>query len=582
MKCKMFKVIASFLLFATIIFSACNNGTTSGNQKTPNHPSRPSQPQQPEIPAVKHLNIKFDDSKMYCQTIDINPYVSGTEVKAGETYVFIAKLEGNKKLGNWFVSDKLNDTAKGLARFSYTVDEKDADENKVISIKCTIEGDTKFQFDEKKIECKKHGEEQIIKSGEKLDNKAVYEFKAKLEEGKTVATWYANDQVVNNYNSDSSKVSYKPNILHANSDNIIVIKFTLQGETKLTFDEKQIECKKEGQASAIKSGVNVNANEKYVFTAKLEAGRTVSKWFINKIPHQPTEPNKLTYSVNLKNADVKNIINVTFAEKLPIKIEYDASKIKCKKFLKDDEVSSGTVVKANEQYTFIAKLTEGKIVDHWFVNEKIASFYDGEEKFHYTVKQDDADIQNPIVISFTEKTQELLTLKFDDKKIICTKSGSSENLKSGVTVKEKELYKFIAKLDDDKIVDKWTANNKVISSSDPDRCLYTIDPKDADNNNVIEVKFTDKIAKKVKLIFDENSIKCTKSGESKNIHSGTEVKEGYLYRFNAQDVTKEDIDNWYINDKVQTSYKGNIRLLYTINPKDADSKDEIHVRFSKK
>jgi len=176
----------------------------------------------------------------------------------------------------------------------------------------------------------------------------------------------------------------------------------------------------------------------------------------------------------------------------------------------------------------------------------------------------------------------LLTLKFDDKKIICTKSGSSENLKSGVTVKEKELYKFIAKLDDDKIVDKWTANNKVISSSDPDRCLYTIDPKNADKNNVIEVKFTDKIAKKVKLIFDENSIKCTKSGESKNIHSGTEVKEGYLYRFNAQDVTKEDIDNWYINDKVQTSYKGNIRLLYTINPKDADSKDEIHVRFSKK
>lgn len=582
MKCKMFKVIASFLLVATIIFSACNNGTTSGNQKTPNHPSRPSQPQKPEIPAVKHLNIKFDDSKMYCQTIDINPYVSGTEVKAGETYVFIAKLEGEKKLGNWFVSDKVNEAAKGLARFSYTVDEKDADENKVISIKCTIEGDTKFQFDEKKIECKKHGEEQVIKSGEKVDNKAVYEFKAKLEEGKTVATWYANDQVVNNYNSDSSKVSYKPNILHANSDNFIVIKFTLQGETKLTFDEKQIECKKEGQASAIKSGVNVNDNEKYIFTAKLEAGRTVSKWFINKIPHQPTEPNKLTYSVNVKNADVKNIINVTFAEKLPIKIEYDASKIKCKKFLKDDEVSSGTVVKANEQYTFIAKLTEGKIVDHWFVNEKIASFYDGEEKFHYTVKQDDADIQNPIVISFTEKTQELLTLKFDDKKIICTKSGSSENLKSGVTVKEKELYKFIAKLDDDKIVDKWTANNKVISSSDPDRCLYTIDPKDADNNNVIEVKFTDKIAKKVKLIFDENSIKCTKSGESKNIHSGTEVKEGYLYRFNAQDVTKEDIDNWYINDKVQTSYKGNIRLLYTINPKDADSKNEIHVRFSKK
>ena len=582
MKCKMFKVIASFLLVATIIFSACNNGATSGNQKTPNNPSRPSQPQKPEIPAVKHLNIKFDDSKMYCQTIDVTPYISGKEVKAGETYVFIAKLDGNKNLGNWFVSDKVNEAAKGLARFSYTVDEKDANENKVISIKCTIEGDTKFQFDEKKIECKKHGEEQVIKSGEKVDNKAVYEFKAKLEEGKTVATWYANDQVVNNINSDSSKVSYKPNILHANSDNIIVIKFSLQGETKLTFDEKQIECKKEGQASAIKSGTNVNDNEKYIFTAKLEAGRTVSKWFINKIPHKPTEPNKLTYSVNAKDADVNNIINVTFAEKLPIKIEYDASKIKCKKFLKDDEVSSGTVVKANEQYTFIAKLTEGKIVDHWFVNEKIASFYDGEEKFHYTVKQDDADIQNPIVISFTEKTQELLTLKFDDKKIICTKSGSSENLKSGVTVKEKELYKFIAKLDDDKIVDKWTANNKVISSSDPDRCLYTIDPKNAGKNNVIEVKFTDKIAKKVKLIFDENSIKCTKSGESKNIHSGTEVKEGYLYRFNAQDVTKEDIDNWYINDKVQTSYKGNIRLLYTINPKDADSKDEIHVRFSKK
>ena len=261
--------------------------------------------------------------------------------------------------------------------------------------------------------------------------------------------------------------------------------------------------------------------------------------------------------------------NNTTQTQAKFKITFNASDAECKQG--EEVFTSGSEVEEGKELKFTAKLIEGDTIKCWYVNDNKKES-ETKKDFVYKVAATDADSNKVINISYLSNT---LKLTFDASQIKCKKGyfGNGEEVASGVKVTEGEDYQFTPLITEDEIVERWYAGKTKISfSPSRDPRSYTVKKEDADEKNVIQIRYEKREIKKVTLKFDNNTVSCKKGygGTGEEVASGVKVKEGEDYQFKAKLKEGEKLKHWVINEKAK-SYKKDITFSYTVNKDDIDT-----------
>ena len=158
---------------------------------------------------------------------------------------------------------------------------------------------------------------------------------------------------------------------------------------------------------------------------------------------------------------------------------------------------------------------------------------------------------------------------------------------SGVKVVEGEDYQFTAVgLGEDEIVDAWYAGKRKINLS-PSRNpeSYTLKKTDADDKNIIQIRYEKRAIKKYTLQFDTTQIKCKKgyTGTGEEVASGVKVTEGEDYQFTAVGLDEDEIvDVWYAGKRKINLSPSRDPEGYTVKKNDEDDKNIIQIRYEKR
>ena len=347
-----------------------------------------------------------------------------------------------------------------------------------------------------------------------------------------------------------------------------------QAKFKITFNASDAECK-QGE-EVFTSGSEIEEGKELKFTAIIISGENLENWYVNNNKKESETKNEFVYKVAATDADSNRVINISYASNA-LKLTFDATQIKCKKGYSGtgEEVTSGVKVTEGEDYQFTPLITEDEIVERWYAGKTKISFSPSRDPRSYTVKKEDADEKNVIQIRYEKKEIGKYTLTFDATQIKCKKGylGSGEEVASGVKVKEGEDYQFTPLITEDEIVERWYAGKTKISfSPSRDPRSYTVKKEDADEKNVIQIRYEKREIKKVTLKFDNNTVSCKKGygGTGEEVASGVKVKEGEDYQFKAKLKEGEKLKHWVINEKAK-SYKKDITFSYTVNKDDIDT-----------
>jgi len=246
-----------------------------------------------------------------------------------------------------------------------------------------------------------------------------------------------------------------------------------------------------------------------------------------------------------------------------LKITFNASDTECKQG--EEVFTSGSEIEEGKELKFTAKIIEGDTIKCWYVNDNKKES-ETEKDFVYKVVATDADSNKVINISYASNS---LKLTFDASQIKCKKGyfGSGKEVASGVKVVEGEDYQFTAVgLDEDEIVDVWYAGKRKINLS-PSRNPegYTVKQTDADDKNIIQIRYEKRAIKKYTLQFDSSKVSCKKgySGTGEEVSPNTEIKEEESYKFTAVLKTGEKVKHWLINGEART-YKKDETFSYTV------------------
>ena len=88
---------------------------------------------------------------------------------------------------------------------------------------------------------------------------------------------------------------------------------------------------------------------------------------------------------------------------------------------------------------------------------------------------------------------------------------------------------------------------------------------DADDKNIIQIRYEKRAIKKYTLQFDSSKVSCKKgySGTGEEVSPNTEIKEEESYKFTAVLKTGEKVKHWLINGEART-YKKDETFSYTV------------------
>ena len=174
---------------------------------------------------LRLLTLEFDSDKIDCINYTSKDSVtSGIEVKNHDKFKFSAKLEDGKIFDSWCVNGKrLNEVRK---IFVYEVNSKDANSENVIKVSFIDREPIliKIVFDSSKIECLDYDTKEVILDGQQLKERTKLMFTAKLQDGKTIESWYINNKKLN---KSSNVFLYKINPREANNK-VIEISYKLK------------------------------------------------------------------------------------------------------------------------------------------------------------------------------------------------------------------------------------------------------------------------------------------------------------------------------------------------------------------
>ena len=243
-----------------------------------------------------------------------------------------------------------------------------------------------------------------------------------------------------------------------------------------------------------------------------------------------------------------------------ITIQYDSNKIKCRKNGGPD-ITPGNVVYENDKLNFEAILPDGKIVDKWTIN---GTPKDGEtrESFFYTVTA--SDVKNgSITIDYQDKAATSATIKFDSKKMACTKKNGTP-VTPDETVYEDTWLTFSAKLPKGEIVKKWLVNGK--DKGNATHFQYTVKLADA-KNGIIHVDYEKRDAAKATIKFDSTKMTCTENFSQATVNTDDPVYEQDRLNFAA--AVGKTVDKWIVNGK-ETEKTGQY-FSYLVRETDKDT-----------
>ena len=411
-------------------------------------------------------------------------------------------------------------------------------------------------------------------------------FTAKLVDGETLENWYVN----NNKKENETKKDfvYKVVATDADSNKVINISYKKSNALKLTFDSTQITCEKGAQGGEVfTSGSKIEEGVELKFTAILIDGETLENWYVNDNKKENETKKDFVYKVIATDADNNKVINISYKSNA-LKLTFDSTQITCKKGYGGTgaEVASGAKVKEGEDYQFTPLITEDEIVDAWYAGKRKITSSPSRAPKGYTVKKTDTDDKNVIQIRYEKREILKYTLQFDSTQIKCKKGygGSGAEVASGTKVKEGEDYQFTPLITEDEIVDVWYAGKrKITSSPSRDPKGYTVKKEDADDKNVIQIRFEKREIKTATLKFDESTVSCKKGyvGTGEEVSPNTKVKEAEDYQFTAKLNAGEKVKHWVINGKAQTS-KTKTTFSYTVKKDDIDTNtNSITISFEK-
>ena len=561
------------IAFVAMAFACKGNGQTGGG----NNPINPNNPDNPVLPGER-IVLEFDEAKVVA--VSPVPIKSGTEVKVGQ-HVFLSAINfgANKVIDSWSINGVKKAEYNSKREFEYTVNANDAKtENNKKVIKFSYEARDKSKekikviFDNT-VSASVRGDS--ISSGDSFFEGTSVSFKAQLQDGKQVESWFIND--IDKKNKDNP-FDYTLNIGEAKGDignKSITVRFTEKVAKKivLKFDEsvfKEMRYRDDRNDETIGQNTEVLDGYRLFFVLKEEVEK---EKVIDYITTNGAKNDAFvrdfgrrygigySYEVNAKDAKDeggKSIIDVgaIFKEAKKAILKFDSANIDAylgtgrnpKKIQNDDEVKERDIL------SFRPKEGSSKIAEKWFVNGKpMENSY--PKIGYFTVSAEDMKIEdgkNILHVTVELRDVKKFTIKFADE-IKCSKRGRRTDIvASGSQVKEMQYLTFSAEQPKDKIFENWLINGKVKREySRHDSFGYNVDKKDANSENVIEVSLSFHASARAKLVLEKNDIKANKleNGSSSPIQTGSEVMEGDGLSFNVDysNFNGKIIDAWLIN-----------------------------------
>lgn len=562
------------IAFVAMAFACKGNGQTGGG----NNPINPNNPDNPVLPGER-IVLEFDEAKVVAASPV--PIKSGTEVKVGQ-HVFLGAINfgANKVIDSWSINGVKKADYNSKREFEYTVNANDAKtENNKKVIKFSYEARDKSKekikviFDNT-VSASVRGDS--ISSGDSFFEGTSVSFKAQLQDGKQVESWFIND--IDKKNKDNP-FDYTLNIGEAKGDignKSITVRFTEKVAKKivLKFDEsvfKEMRYRDDRNDETIGQNTEVLDGYRLFFVLKEEVEKekvidyittngAKNDAFVRDFGHRYGIG--YSYEVNAKDAKDeggKSIIDVgaIFKEAKKAILKFDSANIDAylgtgrnpKKIQNDDEVKERDIL------SFRPKEGSSKIAEKWFVNGKpMENSY--SKIGYFTVSAEDMKIEdgkNILHVTAELRDVKKFTIKFADE-IKCSKERDGTDIvASGSEVKETQSLFFSAKQPSDKIFENWLVNGKIkreyVRYDWP--LEYDVDKQDANSENVIEVSLSSHARAKAKLVLEKNAIKAHKedNGSSSPIQTGSEVMEGNELSFSVDysNFNGKIIDAWFIN-----------------------------------
>lgn len=248
------------------------------------------------------VTLKYDKDKIRCVK------KSGDEVTNG-TIRFYAK--GTPKIREWYINGKKMNTFGNTSPYLY-IDTDDAIDN-VLEVTYDVYPQVALVFDGSGISVEFNG--KLMPNGEKFDEDTSVTLK--VESANSGRGLLVNGKPIV-YTLYSWGTSYT-----IKNENAIDGKITLslapkKEDIKVTFDTAKLKVEKTYSypLTELSNGAAVAAGTSLTLTAKLDAGYSVGKWFINGFYDTSLSGNVVTYSVSASDIDGGvNEINITFEPK---------------------------------------------------------------------------------------------------------------------------------------------------------------------------------------------------------------------------------------------------------------------------
>ncbi len=265
-------------------------------------------------------------------------------------------------------------------------------------------------------------------------------------------------------------------------------------------------------------------------------------------------------------------------------VRFDANAVTCKNGAKS--VSPDEAFEAGTKLTFMAKLSAGKAVAQWTVNGTAVPASSGSV-FTYTVRAPDAKDEGGkkvILVAFTEKAAEKITVRFDAAKLSCKNGGAA--FSSGSEAAEGTKLSFTAILPAGKTVERWMVNGAELQDTSGKTLAYevkAVDAKTEGGKKSVTISFTQKdLPPSLHIAFDGKKVMCYRNAAQ--LRSGAEIKEGDVLAFAAKTDAGKAVAHWTLNGAAVPDSSGAV-FTYTVKAADAKSvggKQVIAVVFVEK
>ena len=304
-------------------------------------------------------------------------------------------------------------------------------------------------------------------------------------------------------------------------------------------------------------------------------GKKIDKWIINT-----KELSNAFYVVDKNDAKVENgikVIEITYTTKSaePVTIKFDDTKIVVHISKGDitNQISNNSIhYEGNSLYFNEKTVPDGKQIDKWKVNEKEI------KRNSYLVDAGDAKIENGtkvIEITYTTKSAEPVTIKFDDTKIkvfVYKGNGRHQISNNSIHYEGRKLsIEWKGSLPDGQKIDKCYMNEKLFPYYPYDE--YRIDIADAiteGSAKVINIGCILTTAEPIIIKFDDTKIKVKLNDNE--ISDGTTLYGGRRLYFSLKvPLPSEQLDSWIINGKTR------VFMVYDVDDSDAVLENGVKV-----